>query len=487
MDIYDVNPDVFRRWFAISQLIPKGNFKILDIGGNPNDEQIKMFFGDNLEVINPQYTNNKTQDFKDKSFDFVISIDTLEHVAEKDRELFISEAIRLAKYKAIIACPFDEPFVADTEKLIYEISNNYNLREHIENGLPNLHNTLKVINDLGIHYELHDNDNLLSWASFLMLHQTNGNKPELAKFKRHLNKIYDVNEPCNMSYRKIIEIFKPISKEELDEFNQKCGKVESTEKQKRSVSIIIPTLALQFLDECIKSIEQTTNENYEIIIVNDGGANEDLLEYLDKTPYKTISTHKNLGFEKANNIGFKLAKYDYIMSLNADTILHQGCISKMLDTIESDDSIALVAPTNLMWNSNIISNQGCEFSEKERRIININQDIDYIIEKDKPFEVKFIGGCCMLFKRKPLFEVGLFDEEYLNGWEETDICMSLRTLGYKIYHSDGVLNHYGGFVRSGMQGYEEQVKNNMNLFVKKWLTPVIKANTEKEIINEQKI
>lgn len=473
MDIYDVGVDVFRRWGAVSQLIPKGDFSILDIGGNPNDNKIKLFFGDRLTVINPQYEESKveTTGYADQSFDYVISIDTFEHVEKEKREFFLSEAIRLAKYKAIIACPFNEPFVADLEKLIYQITNNYNLEEHIKNGLPELHDVVKYLEDRGIHYKVQSNDYLLSWATSILLHQMVGNRPELSEFKRYLNKIYDSDEG-GLTYRKIIDIYKNVDEKDIEDFNVKLNAVKPkkvvTSGRDRKVSIIIPTLKLDFLIECIESIENNTQEDYEIIVVNDGGSDPVFLEYLETFGHKYITAHKNLGYSKACNIGFKLAKYDYVCTLNADTLVHQGWLTHMLDTIESEELIAAVAPTNLfMGNNSKIANKGC-YMDKDGTSIQIGLDEVYDKNTDTPCEVGHLGGACILFKKDILFYAALFDENYVNGWEDCDICITFKIMGYKCYHSNGVIEHFGGFIRSANENYLDQVRWNKGYFLDKW-------------------
>jgi len=475
-DIYDVSPDVFRRWLTISELVPKGDFSILDIGGNPADEEIKMFFGDNITVVNPQYNTPATSNYGDRSFDFVISIDTFEHVLPDKRMYFLEEAIRLAKYKAIIACPFNEPFVADAEKLIYDITGNLNLKEHIDNGLPDLYDVVKYLEEIDVAYGIYNNDNLISWASTILLQQvtkSNRDLKELKDFKRFLNKIYNISELSTLPYRKIIEILIKVGNKDVELFESKIDVKKDTipksvPKSSRQVSIIIPTLKLKFLQECIESIKKNTEEEYEIIVINDGGGDEDFLEYLESSGVKYITLHKNLGFSKANNVGFKLAQYEYVVTINADTVVHSGWLSKMLDTIESDDRIAAVAPTNLRMGTNIIINKGCTFDYPSFNSIQIGLDEEYDPLDDTPTEVTFVGGSCILFKKDILFEVCLFDQSYINGWEDVDICMTLRNIGYKIFHSDGVIEHFGGFVRDLDPEYIEKVVKNKTLFIQKW-------------------
>src|SRR3989338_10847233 len=94
-------------------------------------------------------------------------------------------------------------------------------------------------------------------------------------------------------------------------------------------------------------LKNTSYSNYEIILVNDGSSEPEFLDYLSKTKHRVLNLPKNVGFAKANNEGFKAARGDYIMTLNSDTLVHKDWLSIMVNTLESDENIAVVGPTVL--------------------------------------------------------------------------------------------------------------------------------------------
>ena len=75
----------------------------------------------------------------------------------------------------------------------------------------------------------------------------------------------------------------------------------------------------------------------------------------------------------------------------------------------------------------------------------------------------------MLFRRGALFEAGLFDENFVNGWEDVDICLSLREKGYKVYHAPSIIEHYGSFTRNKFSNeeYLKAVRKNRDIFMVK--------------------
>lgn len=90
------------------------------------------------------------------------------------------------------------------------------------------------------------------------------------------------------------------------------------------ISIVIPCYNVsQYLDRCIKSIENQTKKNYEIIFINDGST-DNTLEILNNYPFKSskenihILTFPNQGVSQSRNEGIKIATGKYIYFLDPD-------------------------------------------------------------------------------------------------------------------------------------------------------------------------
>lgn len=84
--------------------------------------------------------------------------------------------------------------------------------------------------------------------------------------------------------------------------------------------------------KCVNSIRQRVDaQRYKIVIVDnaspDGSGNELKLLYADETDISVHINNTNLGFASGNNVGFKIAKYEYrcdfICMTNSDTYLIQ--------------------------------------------------------------------------------------------------------------------------------------------------------------------
>lgn len=81
--------------------------------------------------------------FADGSFDVVVAVDLLEHLHFDDRAKAISEICRVARVRAVIACPVGEHALAADRELALRLETQGRavpgwLREHLENGFPEI-------------------------------------------------------------------------------------------------------------------------------------------------------------------------------------------------------------------------------------------------------------------------------------------------------------------------------------------------------------
>lgn len=104
------------------------------------------------------------------------------------------------------------------------------------------------------------------------------------------------------------------------------------------ISVIMPVYnAGNFLGEAIDSILNQTYQNFELIIVNDASTDESakvIREYVRMYPKKIIAIHlkKNIngGGDAAGNVGFALAKGEYVARMDSDDVAEPSRLEKQL-------------------------------------------------------------------------------------------------------------------------------------------------------------
>ena len=108
------------------------------------------------------------------------------------------------------------------------------------------------------------------------------------------------------------------------------------------ISVIIPVYNGQdYLENCIKSIQNQTYGNLELIIVNDGSTDatgqlcERLREAYDNVRILTLGDE---GVSAARNTGIEASKGELITFVDADDRLHPEMLQKLYDCMESTGS-----------------------------------------------------------------------------------------------------------------------------------------------------
>ena len=99
------------------------------------------------------------------------------------------------------------------------------------------------------------------------------------------------------------------------------------------ISIIVPVYNVaEYLPKCIDSIRKQIEQNWELILVDDGskdGSGEICDNYTYDSRIRVI--HKcNEGVSSARNVGLKLAKGKYICFIDSDDWVEPDYLSSML-------------------------------------------------------------------------------------------------------------------------------------------------------------
>lgn len=204
--------------------------------------------------------------------------------------------------------------------------------------------------------------------------------------------------------------------------------------KKMKTSIIILTFNNLVLNKkCIDSILKNTEGDFEIIIVDNASSDDtvDYLRSLTDSRIKAIFNKKNLGFSKGNNIGAKEASGNILVFLNNDTEVKEGWLKPLLKQLQKE-RVGIVAP-KMLYPDGKIQHAGVVVSGKHvPRHIYRRFGTDFK-PTNKLREYKAVTGACLAIKKEIWVKVSGFDERYINGLEDVDLCFRVRELGYKVY------------------------------------------------------
>jgi GT2 family glycosyltransferase len=252
----------------------------------------------------------------------------------------------------------------------------------------------------------------------------------------------------------------------------------------QSVSIIIPTFNnLDLTEKCLESIFNTlptSGIETEIIVVDNAstdGTKELLAGLSDKVTI--ISNPTNMGFSKALNQGAELAGGEFLLFLNNDTLVTGDWLTNMLQPLLEDKSVGIVG-CKLLFPDETIQHAGVGFTDIPGWLEGVHVYRGYprhAAEVNYPREMQAVTFACCAVNRKLYFEIGRLDEEYINGLEDIDFCLKVKSAGLKAwYEPKAEIFH----LESQTQGRSDHVMHNIARFRHKWEhTGIIQIDTEK--------
>jgi GT2 family glycosyltransferase len=243
------------------------------------------------------------------------------------------------------------------------------------------------------------------------------------------------------------------------------------------VSFIIPTYnTLALTKKCLETLQATVDlTNHEVILIDDVST-DGTKEYLQtlSSPFKVIYNSINQGYGRSNNQAAATATGDILCLCNSDLIFLENWFEPMLDTFNRYKAIGFVGNMQRRVDNDWIDHLGVYFLP-DGLPLHIAQNKTYVpVRLHLPVSA-VTAACCMI--RTSLFrQFGGFSEAYLNGFEDTDLCLRLNQAGYQHWVSTrSCVRHH----ISSSPGRKVKENENLALFIKQWQA-VTKVLSEKE-------
>jgi GT2 family glycosyltransferase len=211
----------------------------------------------------------------------------------------------------------------------------------------------------------------------------------------------------------------------------------------------------KYLDGCFNSIIKTCeNEHvdYEIIVVDNNsvdGSHEiyDKFKKCLKERFKVILLDNNYGTTTTRNIALKGCYGNFICILDSDTELIKVNISELLNELETNLDLGIIAP-RLLLSDDSIQNSVKKYPtflvklSKMLKIILKTKQKDYDFYADFPFKVDTCVdtaiSACWFFRRDLLKSVGYLDEKIFYSPEDVDYCLRVNKAGLKVKYKPSV-------------------------------------------------
>jgi O-antigen biosynthesis protein len=240
-----------------------------------------------------------------------------------------------------------------------------------------------------------------------------------------------------------------------------------------TTSIVIPAYNnYRETYKCLKSISTATDlKNIEVIIIDDTST--------DRTPRMlkriagavVLRNERNMGFIRTCNRGADVARGQYLVFLNNDTVVTSGWLEALVATFEDYPDAGVVGAKlvypdgrlqeagGVIWNDASGWNYG-KFDDPDHPRYNFVRDTDYCT------------GACMMIPRMLFKQLGGFDTHFAPiYYEDTDLAFKARHAGHRvIYQPLSRVIHFEGLtsgtdVRFGLKTHQV---TNQTKFRTRW-------------------
>lgn len=256
---------------------------------------------------------------------------------------------------------------------------------------------------------------------------------------------------------------------------------------KPDVSVIIVNYNTYDLTRnCIKSIYQNTSDvDFEVILVDNNSSDNSVErlsnEFLDLI---ILENNENLGFGRANNIGFDKAQGEYIFLLNSDTIIHNNSILMFLEFFRKNVELNIgVLGTILLNEDRTIGRSSSSLTSPltivKDTIIGLFSRIILkkrtgFVQEQIPLNLDFLKvgqvlGADMFMLKSVYEDFNGFDPDFFMYFEETDLQRRMSAKGLNHYIIKGpIITHLEGRSNPSMKKYILYYKS-MFVYLKKWV------------------
>lgn len=228
--------------------------------------------------------------------------------------------------------------------------------------------------------------------------------------------------------------------------------------------------------ECIHSLRRIYSDTINLVIV-DNKSVDTSVSHIEKElddHTKLLKSDENRGFSAGNNIGIRYAlsqNAKYILLLNNDTLVEEDFITPLVQFASRHSDCGIISP-RIYYNrdKDLIWYDGGTFHYHTCRAEHYR--INTKISTAKGInESNFVSGCCMLIPAEVIKKVGLMDEDFFLYVEDTEYCLRVMKMGYKLFWDASHCIYHKVSVSTGkISGLSQYYEiRNRRLLAKKYL------------------
>ncbi|MBJ7354164.1 MAG: glycosyltransferase family 2 protein [Thermoleophilaceae bacterium] len=169
---------------------------------------------------------------------------------------------------------------------------------------------------------------------------------------------------------------------------------------------------------------------FERVIVVDNGSTDDSIEIAREAGFDIIQRDTNDGYAAAANVGIRAATGPFVALLNPDIRVDDSTLFDHLESHFDDARVAVAAPALVLPDGSLQDSARSVPRPHELAWRRWAQAEHGMIRSDRPTNVPWVVGACLVIRRTAFNAVNGFDPSYPLYFEDVDFCVRLGEAGW---------------------------------------------------------
>ena len=251
------------------------------------------------------------------------------------------------------------------------------------------------------------------------------------------------------------------------------------------LSVVIVNYNVEhFLEQCLLSVRKASKSvDMEVFVVDNISIDGSVEMVKQKFPEVIlIENSDNVGFSKANNQAMRIAKGEYVLLLNPDTVVEEDTFKKVVDFMDAHPDAGGLGVKMIDGKGKFLPESKRGLPTPEVAFYKIfglaslfpkskkfgRYHLGYL-DKEETNEIEILSGAFMLMRKKTLDKIGLLDEAFFMYGEDIDLSYRIILGGYKNYYfpETKIIHYKGESTKKSSVNYVFVFYNAMIIFAKK--------------------
>ena len=259
------------------------------------------------------------------------------------------------------------------------------------------------------------------------------------------------------------------------------------------VSILIPNKdQAKTLERCIHSIEKSSYQNYEVIIIENNSVEQETFQYYSKLcgmeypscegklsggqKVKVVTWKEGFNYSAINNFGATFANGEYLVLLNNDIeLITQDWLEEMLGNCQRPEvgivGARLYYPDNTIQHAGIvigIDGIAANMYPGMRR-----EREGYMHRAATQLNYSAVTAACMMIEKQIFDEIGGFEEKLTVAFNDIDLCLRVGQTGHLVVYNPWIEAYHYESKSRGKEDTKEKVRrfgDEIEFIRTRWIT-----------------